>query len=79
MPRRSGGVDDRAQGAQRRGGRQDAPAAAVPEEPLSPPQRRIAEALAELLVAHYRRQHDALVQRASAPPALRWCAPRKMR
>jgi hypothetical protein len=58
MPRRFGGAADRAQGAQRYPGRQDPPAAVPSAAPLSPAQRRIAQALAALLVAHYRRQQD---------------------
>ena len=64
MPRRLGDAADRVQGAQRYGGRQDTPAAAPPAAPLSPAKRRIAQALAALLVAHYRRQQDPTGDRA---------------
>jgi hypothetical protein len=46
--------------ARRRRGHADAtPAAASESQRLSPAKRRIAEALAAMLVAHYRREHAA--------------------
>ena len=54
------------------GAHQQDPAAArtgrLPAEPLSPAKRRIAEALAALLVAHYRRR-QAQAQRERVPAA----------
>jgi hypothetical protein len=57
MPRRPGNVGDHAQAVQLRPGRRNTPKDALSVESLSPAKRRIAEALAALLVAHYRRQH----------------------
>ena len=48
----------RAEGTRSPRGRWDTPATAPPPEQLSPAKRRIAEALAALLVAHYRRQQE---------------------
>ena len=56
MPRGSGHAADRTQQAKPRESRREISKAPLPAEHLSPVKRRIAEALAALLVAHYRRQ-----------------------
>ena len=58
MPRSPRDAAGRPDGGQPRRDRRHVPPPAPPREPLSPSKRRIAEALAALLVAHYRRQQD---------------------
>jgi hypothetical protein len=68
MRRRVEGAAVRVQGPPRRRRQRDIPAAALPTAPVSPAQQRIAQGLAALLVAHYRRQRDAPIPPASAHP-----------
>lgn len=58
MPRSALDTGGRDQTRQRREGRRDGRPIAPRPEQLSPAKRRVAEALAALLVAHYRRQHE---------------------
>jgi len=59
MPRRTAdSAVDRAQHGQPRPSGRNAATAGLTPEHLSPAKRRIAEALAAMLVAHYRRQHE---------------------
>lgn len=58
MPRSARDAGERHDAAEPHRGRQNTAATAPPPERLSPAKRRIAQALAALLVAHYRRQPE---------------------
>ncbi len=68
MPRRSGHPDYEIQPAKHHDARHDTPTARRAQERLSPAKQRIAEALAALLVAHYRRQLASPDREPSRPP-----------